>query len=472
MLKSLAADICTGNESAEALVAEALTRIERLNPALNAVVRLRPEAVADAHALDARLAAGRLGADAIERTDLPLAGLPFLVKDVEDVVGLPTTHASLLFLDAPPATADSGTVARLRAAGAIPVGKSNTSEFAFEGVTDNRLFGRTLNPWNRDWSPGGSSGGSAAALAAGLVPIATATDAGGSSRGPAAVCGLVGLKPTNGLIGRANAPAWLDLATDGIMGTSVADVELLLAIMAGPQPGDASAAREWRPDPAPGLPERFLVAPRIQAGGPLPPDVDALFRTAVARLESDVLVPLEEIAPERIFPGPHHPDDDSLVLLGPETVSWLGRTRAVTERDRLDPFFERYLDEALGVTLDEYLAARRRRFDHARALDSLLGDDRVLVTPTLNISGLLADGSTPGGAEPTNGAANTNPHNVTGHPAISVPAGILPNGLPFGLMFTGPRFRDALLLRVAATWERIAPWPLTAPGHAPFGWGG
>src|SRR6185369_11544925 len=175
-------------------VDEALERIERLNPALNAVVAIRAaDARREAAALDAVIARG-----GFEPGRLRLAGIPFLVKDVEDVVGLPTTHGSLLFADAPPATADSGTVARLRAAGAIPVGKTNTSEFAFEGVTDNRLFGRTLNPWNRDWSPGGSSGGSAVALAAGLVPIATASDAGGSSRGPAAVCGLVGLKPTNG----------------------------------------------------------------------------------------------------------------------------------------------------------------------------------------------------------------------------------------------------------------------------------
>src|SRR6185295_12578922 len=109
-----------------------------------------------------------------------------------------------------------------------------------------------------------------AALAAGLAPIATATDAGGSSRGPAAACGLVGLKPTNGLIGRATAPAWLDLVTDGVMGTSVADVELLLSIMAGPQTGDVGAAPGWDPDRGLALPSRLLVAPRLQPAGPLP----------------------------------------------------------------------------------------------------------------------------------------------------------------------------------------------------------
>jgi Asp-tRNA(Asn)/Glu-tRNA(Gln) amidotransferase A subunit family amidase len=301
-----------------------------------------------------------------------------------------------------------------------------------------------------------------------MVPVATATDAGGSSRGPAAACGLVGLKPTNGLIGRATAPTWLDLGTDGILAPSVADAQLLLSVMAGPQPGDVGASR-WTPRVEPALPSRLLIAPRIQPAGPLPPDVDASFRDAVRRLESGLRLPMEEVDPAAIFPGPHHPDDDSLTILGPETVAWLGRERVVRERARLDPFFECYLDEALAVTLDEYLAARRRRFDHARVLDALLGEDRVLVTPTLNTQGLLADGSVPGGDAPTNAGANTNPHNVTGHPSISVPAGMQPNGLPFGLLFTAPRWRDDLLLRVAAAWEQIASWPRTAPGYEPFG---
>jgi amidase/aspartyl-tRNA(Asn)/glutamyl-tRNA(Gln) amidotransferase subunit A len=254
------------------------------------------------------------------------------------------------------------------------------------------------------------------------------------------------------------------------MGTSVADVALLLSILAGPHPGDASAIPSWRPVPEPALPRRILAAPRIQSGGPLPAPIDILFRAALRRLDQDLNVAVQAIAPDTIFSGPHHPDDDSLVLLEAETIAWLGAGRVERERERFDPFFARYVDEALGVTLDAYLAARRRRFEHARALDDLLGPDTVLVTPTLNVLGLLADGSLPGaGDQATNAAANTNPQNVTGHPAVSVPAGVLPNGLPFGLQFTGPRYRDDLLLRLAAGWERVAPWPLTAPGYPPFG---
>ena len=462
MLAELALDVRTRRRSAASLVERALERIARLDPDLNAVVALCAEnARAEAAALDRRLSAERDAA-------LPLAGLPLLVKDVEDLAGLRTTHGSLLFADAPPAASDSLAVARLRAAGAIPIGKANTSEFAFEGVAENRLFGRTLNPWNRAWSPGGSSGGSAAALAAGLVPLATASDAGGSVRGPAALCGLVGLKPTNGLIGRGAAPLWLDLVTDGVFGTSVADVELVLGVLAGPAPGDPTSAPRWTPLPDPPLPRRLLVAPRIQPGGPLPDALAALFSSAVARLGSELRLPVEPVEPASIYPGDHHPDDDSLVLLEAETVQWLGRERAVAERERFDRHFEVYLDQALAVTLDEYVAARRRRFEHGRRLDSLLGTDAVLVTPTLNVPGLLADGSTPDGAAKENAMANTNPANVTGHPALSMPAGVGSRGVPFGIQLIGPRYRDDLLLRLAAAWEAIAPWPRSAPGYLPF----
>ncbi len=187
----------------------------------------------DARAMDERIAAGEdPGA---------LAGLPLLVKDMEDVAGMPSTFGSLTFADAPPAAVDGLVPRRLRAAGAIVVGKTNQPEFAFAGFTTNALYGTTTNPWGTDWSPGGSSGGSGAALAAGMAAIATATDGGGSIRIPAAFCGLAGLKPTNGVIGRDPIPDWIDLSTFGPLATSIADVRLLLSLEAGPVPGDPSA---------------------------------------------------------------------------------------------------------------------------------------------------------------------------------------------------------------------------------------
>ena len=185
MLHELAASVREGRVTSEALVTESLARIERLDGSIGSVVSTRgADALAEAAAIDARIASGEDSG--------PLAGLPLLVKDNEHVAGLPTTFGSLLRGDAPPAERDCEVVARLRAAGAIVVGKTNLPEFAFEGFTSNRLFGDTGNPWAIEWSPGGSSGGSGAALAAGLAPLATGTDGGGSIRIPAAFCGLVG----------------------------------------------------------------------------------------------------------------------------------------------------------------------------------------------------------------------------------------------------------------------------------------
>ena len=192
MLQELTGMVRTRTVSARELVERALTRVERHNGALNAVVALRAEeALAEADAVDAAIARGeRLG---------PLAGVPLLAKEVHDVRGMPTTQASLVFADAAPATRDCLHIARLRHAGTIVVGKTNIPEFCFEGFTANLLYGVTRNPWAPDLSPGGSSGGSAAAMAAGMVPVATAGDGGGSIRIPAAFCGLAGIKPTHAL---------------------------------------------------------------------------------------------------------------------------------------------------------------------------------------------------------------------------------------------------------------------------------
>jgi Asp-tRNA(Asn)/Glu-tRNA(Gln) amidotransferase A subunit family amidase len=176
----------------------------------------------------------------------PLAGLPLLVKDNTDVLGKVTSYASWPMLGRPAAERSEATVERMVAAGAIPIGRTNLPEFAFQGYTDSRLFGPARNPWGLGWSPGGSSGGSGAALAAGLAPVATAGDGGGSIRTPAAFCGLAGLKPTNGLIGRRPIPSWMDYSTQGPLAAAIEDVRLLLHVMRGPAEGDPTAAPSWQ----------------------------------------------------------------------------------------------------------------------------------------------------------------------------------------------------------------------------------
>lgn len=456
-LAELSAAVRSRAVSAEDLVRTALERIQRWNPELNAVVLVREEAIVEARALDARLARGEAP------DDRPLLGLPLLVKDTEDATGLPTTFGSLLRADAGPAEADCEEVARLKAAGAIVVGKTNTPEFAFEGFTANRLFGTTRNPWAPAFSPGGSSGGSGAALAAGLAPLATGTDGGGSVRIPASYCGLVGLKPTNGLVGQWPPPSWIELSTKGPLATSVGDARLLLDVLRGPIAGAPTALPAWEPRPEVRA-ARILATPRLVAHDrPLPASLLERFATAVRALEEATGLPVEEIDP----PFPPELDDEWAIMAGVEELTWVGRGTVLARLDELTAYFRAAMEWAAGVGIDAYLAARRRRFVYCRILDELLGEDGVLVCPTMCVEGFPAEGPDPGPL--TDGADyNTQPANSTGHPSLSVPCGVAPNGVPVGLQITGPRFRDDLVLAVGAAFERGAPWPVAAPGYEPF----
>jgi Asp-tRNA(Asn)/Glu-tRNA(Gln) amidotransferase A subunit family amidase len=461
MLTELAAAVRERRVSSEELVRESLARIERLNPALNAVISTRDErALDEARVVDARIAAG----------DDPgaLAGVPVLVKDMEDVAGVPTTYGSLAFADAPSAEADMLVPRRLRAVGAVIVGKTNQPEFACAGFTDNLLYGATANPWSPEWSPGGSSGGSGAAMAAGLVPIATATDGGGSIRIPAAFCGLAGIKPTAGVIARDPIPNWIDLSTFGPLATSIEDLRLLLRIESGPEPGDPTAL----PVPLPmrdEMPTRVLAAPRLVDYGPLPEGVRASFDRALASVERDLGLAVEPVEPTEIF-RTGNPSEDWFPMCAVEHCQSLGWDFLEANLERFSPYFRSWVEFARRVELVDYLTMRRRRFDYVRELDLLLGDGTVLLTPTNPIEGTRVDGIYPEtGRIPEGEGFNTDPQNITGHPALSVPAGLSANGVPFGLQITAPRFRDDMALAFAEGWERANPWPPTAPGYEPFG---
>jgi Asp-tRNA(Asn)/Glu-tRNA(Gln) amidotransferase A subunit family amidase len=450
VLRDLAAAVRARRVAARELVAMALDRIDRLDGEIGAVVALRAErALAEADAIDERIAGGH--------DPGPLAGTPCLIKDIEDLEGMPTTHGSLLFKDAPPSEADGLMASRLRAAGAIPVGKANTPEFAAEGFTANRLFGATRNPWAPEWSPGGSSGGSGAAVAAGMVPIATATDTGGSIRIPGAFCGLVGLKPTNGLIADP-ALCWPDLTTCGPLATTVDDLRLLLDVEAG----GADLGRG-------GLPARVMAMPRCFPWGPLPDEIDTLFRAALATVETGLGLPVEPVEPGDVI-RTGNPDTDWAVWTAPELVAWLGRERVETSLDLLHPVTRRFVEKGLQTAVEDHRAVRTRAAAYRRELDALLADDAVIASPTLTVPGWLAEGRMPGSQEPGTDADvyNTNVQNQSGHPAVTVPAGRCSNGVPFGLQFTGPRFADGMLLDLAEAWERTRPWARAAEGYEPF----
>ena len=451
--------------SAVDAVTEALARVARLDGTLNAVVALRAdEALAEAEALDRALDAGAPTGR--------LAGVPVLVKDLEDLRGMPTRKGSLLLADAPPAAADGLVPARLRAEGAIPIGKTALPEFAIEGHTANLLTGVTRNPWSPRHSPGGSSGGSAVAVASGMVPVATATDGGGSIRIPASFCGLVGIKPTRGLVGRSPVPDWIDLSTDGPFATTVADLRLLLDVEAGAVPGDPEAA------PGTGIRGGTVAAPvpsvvhlahRTSDLGPLPDDVAAHFDRVARDVVGLLATRFDVITPGTLFQD-GDPDLDWFTLAAAEHVSSLGRAWVEAGLDRMHPSSQEFLGYGLSVGVDAYLAARRRRFGYTAVVDRLLGEDGVLVTPTVAVAHVEADGRLTPEDEvawlPAR-AYSTALQNITGHPAVTLPAGLL-DGVPFGLQVTGPRYSDAWLLDIAARWEEAFPWPRVAPGYTEF----
>ncbi len=461
-IRTTAEAIVSGRATAVDAVEECVRRIRERDDALGSVVALRvEEALAEAADLDARRASGAAAG--------PLHGVPVLVKDLEDVAGMPTRRGSRLLVDAPPATVDEVVPARLRRAGAVIVGKTNLPEFATEGFTDNLLDGTTRNPWDLAQTPGGSSGGSGAALAAGLAPIATATDGGGSVRIPAAVCGLVGLKPTHGAVGRWPAADWLDLSTYGPMATTVDDLRLLFLLMTGVVAGDPDSAPF--PVPTRSRPTRVIVAERTSPLGPLPGPVADAFHSAASSMAEVLGAQQVVLEDHELFADLGDPDLDWFVLAPAEHVNALGRAFVEENLDAMHPATAEFMRHGLTIGVDDYLAARRRRTLYTRRLDELLGDDAVLLTPTVAVDTWFADGRT----EPDGVVGMTPPaafstavQNLTGHPAVSVPAGRHASGLPFGLQVTGARWSDSSLLDVAELWEQARPWPRTAPGYDEF----
>lgn len=449
MLNELAAAVRNGEVHPSELVSESLRRIEAANPELNCVTEVRAEqALAEA--------------DASPRTG-PLAGVPFLVKDLADVAGMRTTFGTKMLADAPVATTDHLTVARLRAAGAIPVAKTNTPEFAYTAATHNTLWGITRNPWNTDRSPGGSSGGSAAALAAGLAPIATTSDGGGSVRIPASLCGLFGYKPTTGAVPRPFASPWIDYSTWGATGVSVADVIAEASIYIAPAPGDPGGLPAGSIDLTPRLPKRALLIPTLRSV--IEPGHEAAVRRAAEHLAA---------AGVEIVEGPN-PIPGAMTTwfyaAAVELSGYLCSRFTDEERSLMGADMQDYVAFGRSIDLDTYLDTRRQRFDLTRMLDEALGDDTVLISAVTNVASWAPEGPLPtrlGDIEDPALAVNTPEFNVTSSPAASVPISHDEVGVPFGLQIIGPRWRDDLVLGAAAAIEDAAPWQPTAPGYSPF----
>lgn len=456
-ISAIAAAVRSKKISASEVAEEAIRRVSEANPTLNFL--------ADEYFEDGRR-------DAKNAPMGALAGVPLLVKDLEDRQGWPTRKGSLLYKDAKPAVSNSPSVQRLLAAGCVAIGKSTLPEFAIEGFTANRQSGITRNPWNVEYSPGGSSGGSSAAISAGAIGVATATDGGGSVRIPASLCGLVGLKPTNGVIGRWPAHDWIDCSTDGVFTTTVQDLELVLGVQAGPIAGDPNALSPAALADALTVrkPQNlsFIAATRTSDLGPLPADVEREFRKAVAQMEGLFGVTSSWKNPGTFTPS-GDPDLDWFTICSTEHMFRVGRELIISQWDQLDVASQTFMEQGLNTSVDEYMAARIRRFDYVRNYDELLGENTFLLTPSVAAAGWLADGrvtpDAPVGQLPPE-VYSTAVQNILGLPAISLPAGMLDCGVPFGIQITGPRWSDGQLLALAREWEATFPWPLNAPGYS------
>lgn len=432
-----------------------LRRIEQLNPKLNAFCALRPEqAMAEARAMDQKIA---------RREELgPLAGLPLGVKDLEDAVGLPTTFGSVPFKDNVPEQ-DSVMVGRLRAAGAIVIGKTNAPEFGYAGLTKNRLFGVTRNPWNLERTPGGSSGGSSAAMASAMSALVTGSDGGGSIRIPACYVGCFGLKPSHGRIPEPpmlGMAGFIDTAVVGTITRTVRDTAMFIDTAVGYHPSDPDSL------PHPGisyqavldrLPKKLRIA--------FHPDFGREIQRDVAR---------EVAAAADVFKQLGH-DVTVLSDTPPETGrTWL-RLGAVSGYAMLYDYIEQGRSEfgraflsgteaAKDIKWDKIGRALRNRVDFNRWVQRVFERFDLLLTPTLPTEAFAAKGPPPSeiNGKPLGDLMDaivfTYPFNLSGHPAATVRAGLTDNQLPCGLQIVAERHRDDLVLQAAYAYEQARPW--------------
>lgn len=434
-----------------------LARIDRLNPGLEAFCLVDAEAALQAaRASEARHAAGTpLG---------PLDGVPATVKDLLLARGWPTRRGSHSTDPAAPAAEDAPCVAGLRAAGAVLLGKTTTPEFGWKWVTDNPLGEVARNPWDRTRTAGGSSGGGAAAAAAGLGPLHTGTDGGGSVRIPCAFCGVVGLKPSYGRVPVWPASLFSDVSHVGPMARSVMDAALMLDAMAVPDARDVRALPppEGRFADALGVPRPLRIAFSPDLGFvQVDPEVAALTAAAVERLRT---------AGVAVADWPHRLEDPADLFRAHWHAGAALLVRGVPEarRDRIDPGLLRVAEDGARMGLMEYLAAQQRRMQAEGHLAALFQEIDILITPAMPLVAFEAGRLVPEGRSPDDDwvahTGFTYPFNLSQQPAAVVPCGRSVEGLPVALQLVGRRHDDAGVLAAAALVERIlSPEPELPP---------
>jgi len=433
--------------SAVEVTRNALVRLNETNPDLNAFTHVDADgALATAHNCDTRIARSIRHREPIS----PWCGVPVSVKELIEVRGLPCRYGSRTMVDHVPRD-DAPSVARLRAAGAVILGMTNTSEFGFRGYTDNLLHGVTRNPWDLGRTPGGSSGGAASSVAAGITPVAVATDGGGSIRNPASFTGLVGIKPQFGRVPVYPPSATPTLAHVGPMSRSAADAARLLRLLAGPDPRDWTSLQPSIDD-LPGFletrPLRVAFSPTFGYGR-IEPEVREVVSVAVAKLDR-ALGPVE--VQETIC------EDESELLLTEFIGGCSARLGdAVIERPGdIDPLLLKLILAFRERSVESYTSLLRRRAsfrDHMR-----LFFDRwdVLISPMTPCTAWRIGERAPAGYESYRlWTFFGYPFNLTGQPAGTLPCGYTPSGLPVGLEVVVKPQRENLLMGLLLEAEMV-----------------
>ena len=452
-----------GERRAVEVLEETLDAIATGNERLNAFVHVDERIARQAaEAVDAAVARGD--------DPGPLAGVPFGVKDLEDCAGMPTSHGSMLFADREPVTEDAPHVARLRAAGAVPVGKTAAPEFGTLSFTKTKAFGVTRNPWDVSRTPGGSSGGSAAAVAAGIVPFATASDGGGSTRIPAGFTGLFGFKASYGRIPNPHPDGSLTTSL-GALTTNVADSARHLDVAAGPDDRDRMSL------PPAGVRYEDVIESLAVEGLRVRWSVDLGF----AAVDPEV-AELTEAAAKELVAAARLREVGGDVVLSDPVRTWLS-AGALDLWLSIDPdqwpsgaddvtyYVRRSLEATEAYPIPKFARAQQRKQQLVEDAARIFDEVDVLLCPTTAVPAFAAEGPPPtviGGREVSTGAMAT-PFtmlaNLCWNPACSVPAGLTQSGLPVGLQIIGRRHADDVVLRLARVFEQARPWERLAPAQ-------
>jgi aspartyl-tRNA(Asn)/glutamyl-tRNA(Gln) amidotransferase subunit A len=437
-----------------------LERIDLANPAINAYVLVTYD-LAREQAKQAEAAVMR--GDALGA----LHGVPVSIKDLFDVPGLPTTKGSLAFKDNIAKGWEYAAQRLIEHAGGVHLGKTNTPEFGFIPTTENKLFGASRNPWDTTRTPGGSSGGAAAAVAAGLGPVALSSDGGGSIRIPASMCGVFGIKPTYGRVPKKPGGGWQTMTHRGPTTRTVADAALALDVMAYYEPDDPFSIKAY---PGSFLDEvdRGIKGLRVAWSpdlgyAPVDPEVRAICEAAAKRF-ADAGANVEEATPG--FPSPAA-DGTFMGIASAYDATWL--TDLLTDEDRklIDEPAKFFLDFGSKLTGMDVARANYRRMKLWENMRAFHKTYDLLLSPVMSCTAF------PIGRPPAQIAGQqippmgwmgfTQPFNLNGAPAASVPCGFDSQGMPVGLQIVGRAYEDSMVLRAARAFEQLQPWAQLKP---------